>query len=148
MLLQNIMFWWACLALLIAILAMGGLLTRKVVDKDTGQTSKSFLDFSAEQLEGREMQKVLSDALSEAGTDAEFEQHYKVAIEAVTGLEAETSWAWLGRFLMEYLRRTSLRLPRASWRRVFLRTYRVVIISKTYHQQLRHNTVLNCKCVV
>ena len=102
MLLQNIMFWWACLALLIAIVAMGGLLTRKGVDKDTGQTPKSFLDFSAGQLEGREMQKVLSDALSGAGTDAEFEQHYKVAIEVVTGLEAETSWAWLGRFLMEY----------------------------------------------
>ena len=102
MLLQNIMFWWACLALLIAIVATGGLLTRKGVDKDTGQTPKSFFDFSAGQLEGREMQKVLFDALSGAGTDAEFEQHYKVAIEAVTGLEAETSWAWLGPFLMEY----------------------------------------------
>ena len=102
MLLQNIMFCWACLALLAALVAVGGLLTRKGVDKDTGQTAKALFDFSAGQLEGRQMQKVLSDALSGAGTDAEFEQNYKVAIEAVTGLEAETFWAWLGPFLMEY----------------------------------------------
>ncbi len=104
MLLQNIMFWWACLALLITIVAMGGILTRKGVDKDTGETPKAFLDFSAGQLEGREMQNVLTKALSGARTDAEFEQQFKAAIEAATGLEAETSWAWLGRFLMEYRR--------------------------------------------
>ena len=100
--LQNIMFWWACLALLITIMAMGGLLTRKGVGKNTGETPKPFLDFSAGQLEGREMQNVLTKALSGARTDAEFEQQFRAAIEAATGLEAETSWAWLGRFLMEY----------------------------------------------
>lgn len=102
MLLQNIMFWWACIALLITIVAMGGVLTRKGVDKNTGETPKPLLDFSAGQLEGREMQNVLTKALSGARTDAEFEQQYKAAVEAATGLEAETSWAWLGRFLMEY----------------------------------------------
>lgn len=102
MLLQNIMFWWACLALLITIVAMGGVLTRKGVDKNTSEPPKPLLDFSAGQLEGREMQNVLTKALSGARTDAEFEQQYKAAVEAATGLEAETSWAWLGRFLMEY----------------------------------------------
>ena len=104
MLLQNIMFWWACLALLAIIVAMGGLLSRKSAQKGVEDTPKAFFDFSAEQLEGREMQKVLTDALSGAGTDAEFEQQFKAAIEAATGLEAETSWAWMGRFLMEYRR--------------------------------------------
>ena len=74
MLLQNIMFCWACLALFAALVAVGGLLTRKGIDKDTGQTAKALFDFSAGQLEGRQMQKVLSDALSGGGTDAEFEQ--------------------------------------------------------------------------
>ena len=98
------MFGWACLALLIVLTAMGGLFTRKGAGKDTKETPKALFDFSAGQVEGRQMQKVLREALAGTTTDAEFEQRFKAAINAATGLEAEETWGWLGRSLMEYRR--------------------------------------------
>ena len=103
MLLHNIMFGWAILVFLIAIATLAGLLTHKSkIVASTQEPPKTIFDFSAGQVEGRQMQKVLTEALSGSATDAEFEKNFRAAIQSETGLDAETSWAWLGRFLMEY----------------------------------------------
>ena len=102
MLLHNIMFGWAILAFLIVIAALAGLLTHKSKGEATQEPPKAIFDFSAGQVEGRQMQKVLTEALAGSATDAEFENNFRAVIQSETGLDAETSWAWLGRFLMEY----------------------------------------------
>ena len=102
MLLQHIMFGWACLALFFVLVAIGSLFARRVAGKQTKEIAIAIFDFSAGQAEGRQMQRVLTEALSGAATDAEFERRFKAAICAATGLEVEDSWAWLGRSLMEY----------------------------------------------
>ncbi len=50
------------------------------------------------------MQRVLTSALLSSETDADFERAFRNGITPATGLEAELSWAWLERTLMEYRR--------------------------------------------
>ncbi len=80
------------------------LLTRKHEDGGTRPPRRGWLDFSANQEEGRQMQARLAEALAGSATDAEFEQKFRDALDSVTKSENEMAWAWLERSVAEYRR--------------------------------------------
>jgi len=73
MLLHNVMLGRAILALLLAIAAGIAVVTRRHAGEGAEEPPKAIFDFSAGQVEGRQMQEVLTEALSRSATDAEFE---------------------------------------------------------------------------
>lgn len=99
MALSTIMFCWAVIALLLGLACVWVVLTKR-------RTEVPFLalnDFSEGREEGRRMQALLRDALSGTETDGEFEARFRQS-DVRDGGESEWTWAWLGRFLMEYRR--------------------------------------------